>query len=100
MPQIGDPIFFFLPFIFILLIVSISILWVSSILKSAYFFQRYYMPIFATNVLRMERRAILKNMMLLGVGASLPLKTLLARQNATVTSVGRPFHQFKLGELD
>ena len=58
------------------------------------------MSIFATNVLIMERRAMLKNMVLLGVGASLPLKTLLARQNATVTGVGRPFHQFKLGELD
>jgi glyoxylase-like metal-dependent hydrolase (beta-lactamase superfamily II) len=58
------------------------------------------MPIFETNVLKMERRTVLKNMMLLGVGASLPLKTLLARQHATVTGVGRPFHQFKLGELD
>jgi glyoxylase-like metal-dependent hydrolase (beta-lactamase superfamily II) len=41
----------------------------------------------------MQRRALLKDIFLLGVTASLPWKHLIA---ATV----RPFHQFKLGELE
>ncbi|SFE46748.1 Glyoxylase, beta-lactamase superfamily II [Chitinophaga sp. CF118] len=45
----------------------------------------------------MERRALLKDIFLLGVSASLPLKRLLAQQNSIKQ---RPFHQFRLGELE
>lgn len=41
----------------------------------------------------MERRALLKDIFLLGITASLPLKDLFA---ASI----RPFHQFRLGELE
>jgi glyoxylase-like metal-dependent hydrolase (beta-lactamase superfamily II) len=41
----------------------------------------------------MERRALLKDIFLLGITASLPLKHLFA-------AVTRPFHQFRLGELE
>lgn len=44
----------------------------------------------------MERRALLKDIFLLGITASLPLKRLLAQQKNNI----RPFHQFKLGELE
>lgn len=41
----------------------------------------------------MQRRALLKDIFLLGITASLPLKHLIARSI-------RPFHQFRLGELE
>ncbi|HEY0612713.1 MAG TPA: MBL fold metallo-hydrolase [Chitinophaga sp.] len=48
----------------------------------------------------MERRALVRNMFLAGIAASLPLKTLLAKGNKTVTSSARPFHRFQLGALE
>jgi glyoxylase-like metal-dependent hydrolase (beta-lactamase superfamily II) len=48
--------------------------------------------------MKMERRALLKKMGILGLGAVLPLPSLFAR----VTKNGgiRPFHRFRLGSLD
>lgn len=48
----------------------------------------------------MERRTLLRDMVLLSLSASLPLKSLLAGQKKSITSTGRPYHQFKLGQLD
>ncbi|MBV7528592.1 MBL fold metallo-hydrolase [Chitinophaga sp. sic0106] len=45
----------------------------------------------------MNRRSLIRNMILAGVGASLPLKSLLA---SVATPVARPFHKFQLGELE
>ncbi|MCW3463044.1 MBL fold metallo-hydrolase [Chitinophaga nivalis] len=48
----------------------------------------------------MERRALVKNLFVLGMTASLPLKTLFARQHSAPLNVKRPFHRFQLGELE
>lgn len=49
----------------------------------------------------MERRALLKRIAFLGLGAALPLQTLIAKGNITVAkNVKRPFHRFYLGELE
>lgn len=47
----------------------------------------------------MERRALLKNLALIGLAASLPLKGLLAGQRITPKN-HRPFHRFQLGDLE
>ncbi|WP_161596716.1 MBL fold metallo-hydrolase [Chitinophaga vietnamensis] len=47
----------------------------------------------------MERRTLVKNLVVLGVTAALPLKRLLAGSLHSLPNK-RPFHQFKLGTLD
>lgn len=48
----------------------------------------------------MERRALVRNMFLVGLGASLPLKTLLGKGKTILADSGRPYHRFQLGALE
>lgn len=48
----------------------------------------------------MERRALVRNMFLAGLAATLPLQKLLAKRNKAQANNGRPFHRFQLGTLE
>ncbi|TWV98691.1 MBL fold metallo-hydrolase [Chitinophaga pinensis] len=46
----------------------------------------------------MERRTLIKSIAIMGLGATLPLRTLLARSAAAANK--RPYHRFQLGDLE